>query len=1146
MGSEAAYTIRIRNVSKGKTAKTIRLRKLEIAGSDAGSFKVIGKKPKKILSRKAVRIKVVFSPARPGAHSAFLTINTTGKPKKVVIALHGTGAGESGTGISITGVNPASGSMGSTVTLTGYGFGNDPSAIKLFFADWEAPILSVTDDQITARVPYFKPAFNYSGKFGQNFYGKKDNKFFYGASFLVTGITPSAPRCVAQSYYPVYPDNATVGDRVKLPVQGASPEAAQNIVSFNGATAQGISFTADPFWSHDHWGDLDVIVPAQASTGMVRIRRTDGHLSEWGEGFVFTVNPPFGLTLSGGLESGGIINPFPRLKRVPHYEPIEGQLLVLSGQDFSRLCIVDQCSRFQAELIADGVERLLACQPVSDSRAECFISREIFEELDLSTGKNFSLRVKGHDSKNRLMHYSNWITLTVRDRAILGGTQMVQLGGAATPVTIPRGDVLILQSGSSQTQRVTAPGLWEGELLFSSTGTGVNSDTGVDGLQAKAFLMDQTGEHTLRLSDGSWSRKVYVVDGPIPSSSTDILAAIPEGGGTFGFGGGRMFIPDGAIPGQTLTVRAEGQEGVRNSLDPLQTDGGFRYSITFSPEPAELLKPITLWLPYNEEQHPHDPRFGLWDDAAGFFLKLAGSIDSKKKLVRFDLPAGKYPPAASSQAVKGDGDVMMAATASGTAPIVPPVSLNKITGKMAVVAKKLPSGLIEDDKQRFFIDFCTDTSDASCVSEAFARQVLNLACWTYDNLVGTHGWPRPTDAWIGGKQITIHIRDLGSADETQGSTTTGVFGQPWVAINSRLEKHGDDKLTYTGVSHETTHIFQRQMTTNVNVTGASWLDEGSADWAAFDTVGSANFSTKLMKAGADFPTVTFPQSFAGFNSEQSYGVGAFAIWLENNSPGSLLKMYKSLNWDPSYWYLSRNLVAKETGKSFATIFADFSRDYWQQNYEPLTDLGFPTGVIELDSWNGKTINSYRPSYSSDRYDIGAKDSWKPSINNRQAVIRAAGLDTSVNIYIYGDSVPPLTSPNNPMTLLGMLIQAAPNAPLGSGSFGSYASYRIIVINTSDSTASPSIRIVVPHIESMSPPTGKKSGGYTVTLDGYGFGPKAAESEVLVMGTVQEIISWSDTQIKFKMMSLPYSGIFPVTVTTEEGVSTNALSFDAHS
>ncbi len=65
--------------------------------------------------------------------------------------------------------------------------------------------------------------------------------------------------------------------------------------------------------------------------------------------------------------------------------------------------------------------------------------------------------------------------------------------------------------------------------------------------------------------------------------------------------------------------------------------------LTFSPEPATLLKPITVDLPYSDATHPQDVRFGLWDEDAQFFVPLESTRDEVKKRVRVVLPAGDYP-----------------------------------------------------------------------------------------------------------------------------------------------------------------------------------------------------------------------------------------------------------------------------------------------------------------------------------------------------------------------------------------------------------------------------------------------------------------------------------------------------------------------
>ena len=715
--------------------------------------------------------------------------------------------------------------------------------------------------------------------------------------------------------------------------------------------------------------------------------------------------------------------------------------------------------------------------------------------------------------------------MKVREQAVLGGAHEVRIGGETENLTIAKGDMIVLRSsyagGYEDFHRVSAPGVFDGELIFNAWGVGINFDGGQHGLQAKAFLMDQVGEYTVRLQDGSWSRTIIVKEGPVPCYNGFSISNIPTGGGTIGFGGGRMDIPDGALPaltdGSAYSIVVENTESLRDSIDTNQTDGGFRYSLTFHPEPAALEKPITVRLPINIEAHPNDPRVGLWDDVAHYFVKLASSIDTAANMVRFNLPAAQYPPVAAPQ----------------SNPQVPAVSLNKITGKMAVVASKVKNGLIEDDQHRFFVDY-----DPASVTQGFAEAVLNVACLTYDNLTGTHKWPKPTDGWIGGSQATIYIRDLGKPEEIQGKTTVGIFGQPWMTINSRLTT--GTKLFYTGVSHETAHFFQRQLTTNLNVTGASWLDEGAADWAAFDTVGLANFSTLLLGAGSDFPTASFPQSFAGFTPEQNYAVGAFAIWLENKYPASILKMYNKLNWDPTLWYYSRSVVAEGTGKSFDSIFSDFSLDYWQQNYEPIKGVGFSSSpTAEIKSWNGVIFGGLRPSYSSIRYNVGAEASMVTPLSNRRAAIRAENLDNAI-AYVYGDTGNVWSAPVGPK-LLFALTKDNPRRDLGV--FGMYSAYRVILINTSSSSASPSIRIVAPQISNIAPNAGKIGGGYLVTLNGLGFGSE--KGKVTVGEFEQTITSWSDTSIVFQMGTLPFSAIFDVKVRTAEDVPSNTVPFDAY-
>ena len=70
----------------------------------------------------------------------------------------------------------------------------------------------------------------------------------------------------------------------------------------------------------------------------------------------------------------------------------------------------------------------------------------------------------------------------------------------------------------------------------------------------------------------------------------------------------------------------------------------------------------------------------------------------------------------------------------------------------------------------------------------------------------------------------LRVVDLGDVNTYKGSTTAGVFGQPWISINYRCSTGA---VLDTAVAHEMTHVFQRQYTTNLTF---KWIDEATANW----------------------------------------------------------------------------------------------------------------------------------------------------------------------------------------------------------------------------------------------------------------------------------------------------------------------------
>jgi len=82
---------------------------------------------------------------------------------------------------------------------------------------------------------------------------------------------------------------------------------------------------------------------------------------------------------------------------------------------------------------------------------------------------------------------------------------------------------------------------------------------------------------------------------------------------------------------------------------------------------------------------------------------------------------------------------------------------------------------------------------------------------------------------------------------------------------------------------------------------------------------------------------------------------------------------------------------------------------------------------------------------------------------------------------------------------------------------------------------------VPHVETLVPATGKPSGGYSVTVQGTGFGD--ARGKVYVGGFEQSVTAWGDGAVTFTMFNAgTVQGDWDVRVEVAEGVSTNAKPF----
>ena len=573
---------------------------------------------------------------------------------------------------------------------------------------------------------------------------------------------------------------------------------------------------------------------------------------------------------------------------------------------------------------------------------------------------------------------------------------------------------------------------------------------------------------------------------------------------------------------------------MRPFADDTLGDAGHSLAISIQPEPPELLQPITIEMPYTMEGRFSRPEMGVYDPATQLYFKLTAAEDDGVGRIRLTLPARKYPmdggagPAPSSKAL-----------AVYPPDSVPNAPLNQIVQRTGVYAAKTTNPILRDETRKLIVDYISDPSSSSHVSDAYAQEVFATAQQTYDLLVA-QGWPKP-DGWFGG-WISLCIRKPWIWTDQHGSTTSGVFGQPRITINPVRTAQGANLKTT--VAHEMGHAFQRQYTTNLT---AKWFDEASANAIAWMVLGNqADLSTDLSSFPL-LPNKTIPDGFYwGYSTDEGYAAGSFAIWMEKNYPKSILKTYQRLSWDPRYWSDSYGTFAEATGapNAMVTLVHGWGKWYWSQQEYPVSGLDFSHLRPEIGDWSGVTIQQARPAATSDRVDVAASVAFAPQLRGKEVVASFRTNGTGQEAVIYGDNHI-CTSPPGTITELAVMNRLTqPVKKLGT--YGTYACYRVIVLNYDlNDAAQIEVRIYSPHIATISPASGSRNGGYPLTVNGTGFGTGGANARVTVEGWNCPVTAWSDTRVTCTMPALPFTGPYAVQVQTQEFMKTNSVTFTAN-
>jgi hypothetical protein len=1029
----------------------------------------------------------------------------------------------------VTGLSAASASEGATITIYGSGLVNHSWQPAASFSGRDATIVGTpTATQLSVKVPsgWFTRGTTALGDVWVTTCGQTSNS----VAFTVTGLLPSPPDlyavAMADGRYPT--NSASPGDTISVYGVGFSHAATDNVFDFGGQTATATSWTDGTPYER-----VTVTIPATAAIGAtMRAKRSDGR-DDWSTPANFSVVAKTVVALDASSFPQGVIDP----AGVNHYaSPNAVDTWILRGSGFGSL----RFGTFAVEVTAGGQTWSVEATALSDTVALCSAASGVWDVV--GAGDTVSVRVRGEELTNHWTRTSNSLTVPVVADAVYGGTHNVSVPFTSQTLELSKGDMLRLECrGAATTQHdVTAVGFWTGALPMRS---GTDS-----GCANKLLRFPTAGTYTVSDTTAGTALTVVVNEGGADDYQTLPMTSPWTGWWTENLvmagGGARVTIPAGALvpeanyPGYDVSIART--SSTVTSFDPTVSDFGGHYQISLVAK--HVYHPITVTLPYDPAGRFGAPGMCLYDAGGGGYYRLGGTVDSTAHTITYTIPAGTYPETipAGRQAPAEVAAARSAAPASASAGAtpwtgdqpLPNVPLYQVFNSTAVVSDTAEPGLLEDSGAHVRVEYCAEPLSTSYCSPAKAQAILDTAKATITKLTSL-GWERPS-GWLS-DWIVVRAIDYGNPAAVKGSTTKTVYGQAHVYINSRCTTGGQIE---TATAHEVTHAFQRGYTLNYTF---KWIDEAVAEWGAWVTLGSGAKLDNSFQAGPEYATLGIPAGFGAYTEEQAYAAGSFVIWLGKTfGDAKVVNIYKELSGDPTQWYDTYGTLTEAFVTDMPTIVSLFGTDYWRQDYDPIRGMALDAQSthVEWADWNGATLAQGRPAYSSQRFTVSAATALAAEIAGRPLVARAVGMGAGQKALIYGDQASANAAPSQSMALLATLDLTNTSAYLGAWGAGGATCYRVIVLNYGDAAATPQVRLVSPHIASLSPASGASAGGYSVTIAGSGFG--SVKGGVTVGGTAiaaAAVTAWSDTSVTFTQRNVtPATGAQDVQVHTAESVS----------
>jgi hypothetical protein len=627
---------------------------------------------------------------------------------------------------------------------------------------------------------------------------------------------------------------------------------------------------------------------------------------------------------------------------------------------------------------------------------------------------------------------------------------------------------------------------------------------------ALAYQFNQLGRFQFTTND---SKTIYVnvTPGGAPANAGYCRTVggghiDPQAGTIFRAYGAMLEVPDGALPGTSVyTLLMEICNTPNPGRDPLGVSS-YGYKIRFTPEPAQLLKPIILRLPYDPNQAGDPPQAAYFDPVVKDLVRLDSQLANG--LVSITFPVGTYSATSGAPA----GSSKLGSPILGADP-VRWGSINQIASSLWW-AVGLPNGEVADS--HFLVLY-----NSHDVSAAYAQSALDALSAAWDKF-SQQGYTMPFSL------VVVKITPWIATGQRPGVTPPGLQSNYYMFLSDQLNT---EMLQDTAV-HEFFHVLQRK---NLTIPGyartPTWFLEGTATWAQWAVYpGHADYLLGIT-ASLNFPNTGF-DNWTGLSVEQQYATMALAAYLEKKKgAGSIWKVLDNMG-TLSGIKESLEAVAGDWG----VFYTQFAKDYWMQKFAPVDAWNLESAMqaFPVTQASNTLLNRAVPALSSGLIKAYYNNSPNPPESFNQGVDSVARMPNSCasgEAWVFDKAKTELGHFN------GVVDSgfAVPLRTIGTTYTLSNPAYFLYIANA----ASCFQQLVweAPTITAISPSTINRTIPNLITISGAGFGPKTG---VVVAGSNYTPSSWGDSWATFTLPANSFSsGTNPsVRVQTPTGALSN--------